>query len=122
MSNSRRRRLRSAELDRERSEELRSGGSKAHAAAVYLGSKGGRKGGSKAHRIGGLARVRLSRVKGGSSKSAAKIAASRLNAQKAREARLAKSRALKAWEQTAPPDYKAEQINLFSVPNKTPEE
>jgi len=107
------RQLRSAELDSERSQELRQGGGGAHDAAVHFGAKGGRKGGRKAHRVGGLVRVKTSRVKGGSSTSPAKIAAARLNAQKARDARLAKAKKLKVWEKTAPIDYEAEQVDLF---------
>ena len=114
MKKSLRRRARSEELDRERSEDLRRGTPAArHAAAVLLGRRGGKNGDADAHRAGGRARVRASREKGGRSRSEAKIAAARLNVAKARAARIAQARARQAWEQTAPTDYKPEQMPLF---------
>ena len=75
MKKSLRRRARSEELDRERSEDLRRGTPAArHAAAVLLGRRGGKNGDADAHRAGGRARVRASREKGGRSRSEAKIA------------------------------------------------
>jgi hypothetical protein len=113
MNKSRRRQLRSAELDRQRSEDLRSGTREArHAAAVLLGRRGARAGGIRVRRLGGLARVRAARVKGGESTSPAKVAASRMNAQKARDARLAKKVRDLAWEQAVPTDYKPRQLKL----------
>jgi hypothetical protein len=114
MNKSRRRQLRAAELDSQRSEDLRSGTPEArHVAAVLFGRRGARAGGIEVRRLGGLARVRVSRIRGGESRSPAKIAAAQANAQKARDARLAKVRALKMWEETAPTDFNPTQTNLF---------
>lgn len=112
MSKTRGRRAREAERDRESSEELRRGGPDARRAAIRLGTRGGRSGGQRAHRIGGLARVVAARRKGGKSRSAAKIEAARENAKKARDARLAKKKALEQWEKTEPADYKPEQTEF----------
>src|SRR5262249_46104856 len=106
MDKTRRRRLRSAELASQWSEELRNGTpAERHAAAVHLGKKSIRKGGRRVHRLGGLARVRASRIKGGQSRSPAKIAACLRNAAKARATRLAKSQAQRVWEKQVPMDY-----------------
>ena len=112
--NKSRRRRRSAELDSQRSEDLRNGTPEArHAAAVLLGRRGARAGGTRVRRLGGLARVRASRVKGGQSRSPQKIAASRANAAAARKAKLAKAMARREFDQRPPTDYAPTQTNLF---------
>jgi hypothetical protein len=98
-----------AQRDTERSAELRCGGAGAHAAAVRLGRKGGSKGGRDAHRIGGLARAKAFRRKGGRSTSPAKVAAARANAEKARAAKAAR----KAWEDKEVTSFTPVQITLL---------